>query len=139
MSESVEQRPSVDPGATASLTTTITEEDVLRFAEATGDQNPVHLDREVAAASIFGRRVAHGMLSASLISAVLGTQLPGPGTVYISQDIRFRRPVYLGDTVTASVTVTSVDVERHQCVLATSVHNESGEIVLDGEARVRMP
>jgi 3-hydroxybutyryl-CoA dehydratase len=86
MSESVEQRPLVDPGATASLTTTITEEDVLRFAEATGDQNPVHLDREVAAASIFGRRVAHGMLSASLISAVLGTQLPGPGTVDISQD-----------------------------------------------------
>ena len=139
MSDSVGAVSLVEVGATASLTRTVTEEDVQRFAEATGDRNPVHLDVEVAAASVFGRRVAHGMLSASLISAVLGTKLPGPGTIYLSQSVRFRGPVYLGDTVTASVTVTALDLKRSQCVLETSVHNESGDIVLDGEARVRLP
>ena len=139
MSESVGAGPVVELGATASLTRTVTEEDVQRFAEATGDRNPVHLDSEAAAASVFGRRVAHGMLSASLISAVLGTKLPGPGTIYLSQSVRFRGPVYLGDTVTASVTVTGIDLKRGQCVLGTSVQNERGDTVLDGEARVRLP
>lgn len=130
---------SVQEGASASLTRTVTEEDVQSFSVATGDTNPVHLDPVAAAHSVFGRRVAHGMLSAGLISAVLGTQLPGPGTIYLSQSLRFRGPVYIGDTVTASVVVTSVDSDRHQCVLATTVRNEAGELLLDGEARVRLP
>ena len=132
-------RDTLAVGASASLTTTITDADVRRFADATGDTNPIHLDPQAGAESIFGRRVAHGMLSASLISRVLATQLPGPGTIYLSQSLNFRRPVGIGDTLTVRVTVREFSSRGTSCVLDTSVHNQNAELVLDGEARVKLP
>ena len=126
-------------GMSASLTRRVGDEAVQAFAEATGDTNPLHLDAEIAAASIFGARVAHGMLSAGLISAVLGTHLPGPGTIYLAQTLRFKRPIYLGDTVTARLTVTRVDEARGECELDAQVTNQEGRIVVEGEAHVRLP
>ncbi len=99
-------------GMTASIGKTITEADILMFAAVSTDTNPVHLNAEVAAATQFGVRIAHGMLSAGLISAVLGTRLPGPGTIYMSQSLRFRAPVKIGDTVTATVEVIALDDAR---------------------------
>ncbi len=96
-------------GQTAELRRTVTEHDIEAFAEVTGDENPVHLDEAYAAATQFKGRIAHGMLSAGYISAVLGTQLPGPGAIYVSQTLNFRRPVRIGDEVTAEVKVTSID------------------------------
>jgi 3-hydroxybutyryl-CoA dehydratase len=95
-------------GDSASLTKTITDADIRAFAELSGDRNPIHLDDEYAATTRFGRRIAHGMLTASLISTVLGTELPGIGTVYLSQNSQFVAPVYPGDTVTARVTVRKI-------------------------------
>jgi len=117
----------------------ISDSDVRRFSEATGDFNPIHLDDALAADSIFGRRVAHGMLSASLISALLARDLPGPGTIYLSQTLSFRRPVGIGDTLRASVHVLELDEEKRVCVLSTLVHNQEEELVLEGEAKVRVP
>lgn len=106
------------------------------FARVTGDTNPVHLDQAAAARSLFGRRVAHGMLSAGLISAVLGTRLPGPGSIYLGQELRFTRPVFPGDTVTATVEVLEVIPEKRRVRLRTVCVNDRGETVVEGEARV---
>jgi 3-hydroxybutyryl-CoA dehydratase len=125
-------------GQTASLGKTITEADILMYAAVSTDTNPLHLNAEVAKASIFGERIAHGMLSAGLISAVLGTTLPGPGTVYLGQTLRFRRPVKIGDTVTATVEVTALDPARKQATLKT-VCTVNGKAVIDGEAQVLPP
>ena len=123
-------------GDTASLTKTITDADIRAFAELSGDRNPIHLDDEYAATTRFGRRIAHGMLAASLISTVLGTELPGTGTVYLSQNSRFLAPVYPGDTVTARVTVTKVRDDKPIVTLETICENQRGELLIKGEAVV---
>ncbi len=122
-------------GQTASVGKTITEADILLFAAVSLDTNPVHMNAEAAAASIFKERVAHGMLSAGLISAVLGTQLPGAGTVYLAQTLQFRRPVKIGDTVTATAEVTALDAEKKRATLNT-VCTVAGKVVIEGEATV---
>lgn len=123
-------------GEMASLTRTITESDVQQFAELVGDYNPVHVDDTFAKKTRFGRRIAHGMWGVSLISAVLGTRLPGPGTIYLSQTIQFLAPVYSGDTVTAQVTVLKVREDKPIVTLELLCQNQDGEVVLKGEAVV---
>lgn len=123
-------------GDTASLTKTITDADIRAFAEVSGDRNPIHLDDEYAATTRFGRRIAHGMLAASLISTVLGTELPGVGTVYLSQSTRFLAPVFPGDAVTARVTVTNIREDKPVVTLKTTCENQNGELLIKGEAVV---
>lgn len=123
-------------GETASLSKAITDEDIRAFADLTGDHNPVHLDDGFAQTTRFGRRIAHGMLSASLISALLANQLPGQGTVYLSQTLQFRAPVYPGDTVTARVTITKVREDKPIVTLETTCLNQNGETLITGEAVV---
>ena len=123
-------------GDAAEMSRTVTDEDVRAFAELTGDRNPVHLDEEYAASTRFGRRIAHGMLGASLISAVLANELPGRGTVYLSQTLRFTAPVFLGDTVTARVVVKGVREDKPVVTLETVCTNGRGERVVEGEAVV---
>ena len=125
-------------GQTAELRRTISEADVITFAALTGDFNPVHVDAAAALASSFGERIVHGMLTASLLSTVLATQLPGKGAIYLSQSLAFLRPVKLGDTVTAHVEITGIDPEKRRLTLATSVRNERGKHVIDGEAVVQI-
>ena len=125
-------------GMTASTGKTITEADILMYAAVSTDTNPVHLNAEVAAAGMFGQRIAHGMLSAGLISAVLGTKLPGPGTIYMGQSLRFRQPVKIGDTVTATVEVTDISVEKKRATLKC-VCSVAGKPVIEGEATVLVP
>ena len=123
-------------GETASLSKTITDDDIRRFADLTGDQNPVHLDESYARQTRFGRRIAHGMLSASLISALLANELPGRGTVYLSQTLQFVAPVYPGDTVTARVTVTKIREDKPIVTLETVCLNQDGAPLIKGEAVV---
>jgi 3-hydroxybutyryl-CoA dehydratase len=125
-------------GQSASFGKTITEADILLFAGVSGDTNPVHINAEVAAASMFKERIAHGMLSASLISTVLGTRLPGPGTIYLGQNLKFRAPVKIGETVTATVTITALDAAKKRVTLST-VCTVAGKQVIDGEATVMVP
>jgi 3-hydroxybutyryl-CoA dehydratase len=125
-------------GESAGLSRVVTAGDIETFAAVTGDDNPVHLDEAYAAASRFGGRIAHGMLSAGYISAVLGTKLPGPGAVYVSQSLRFRRPVRIGDEVVATATVSEIDPERGRVTLKT-VCTVAGAVVADGEAVVMPP
>lgn len=122
-------------GQSASTGKTITEADILLFAAVSTDTNPVHVNAEVAAGTVFKERIAHGMLSAGLISAVLGTKLPGPGTIYLSQTLRFRAPVKIGDTVTATVEVTALDAEKKRATLRTTCA-VAGKTVIEGEAVV---
>ncbi|MBL8489255.1 MAG: MaoC family dehydratase [Rhodocyclaceae bacterium] len=126
------------PGMSASFSKTITEADIVLFAGVTGDVNAIHLDEEYAARTAFGGRIAHGLLSAGLISATLANRLPGPGTVYLAQTLAFRAPVRPGDTVTATVTVKSVSVEKRRVVLDTWC-TVGGRRVVEGEATVRAP
>ncbi len=125
-------------GQTASFGKTVTEADVVLFAAVTGDTNPMHLNAEYAKESIFGERIAHGMLAAGLITKVLGTQLPGPGTIYMSQSLKFRAPVRIGQTVTATVEVMALHPDKHRATLRT-VCTVPGEPVLEGEAYVSVP
>jgi 3-hydroxybutyryl-CoA dehydratase len=125
-------------GMTASVAKTVTEADILLYAAVSTDTNPVHINEEAAEHSLFKGRVAHGMLSAGLISAALGTRLPGPGTIYLSQSLRFRAPVRPGDTVTATVEVTALDAERKRATLKTTCFVK-GKAVIDGEALVQVP
>lgn len=126
-------------GDSASFSKTISESDVYGFAGITGDMNPVHIDLVAAEASPFGARVAHGMLTASLVSTVLGLRLPGPGTIFLSQSMRFLKPVYIGDTVTARVEVLEIVESKNRVRLATRCSNQSGEMVAEGEALVIAP
>ena len=126
-------------GANAEIAKTITSADIMSFAQATGDFNPVHVDDEAGRKSPFGERIAHGMLSAGLISAVLGMKLPGPGAIYMSQSLRFVRPVKIGDTITARAEVTEVKTAKKRAKLATTCRNQNGEMVLEGEALVMVP
>jgi 3-hydroxybutyryl-CoA dehydratase len=123
-------------GDRASITRKITDHDIRAFAEVTGDHNPVHLDEAFARETRFGRRIAHGMFGASLVSAVLGTELPGKGSIYLSQTLQFLGPVYIGDTVTARVTVTKVREEKSIVTLETVCENQKGETLIRGEAVV---
>jgi 3-hydroxybutyryl-CoA dehydratase len=125
-------------GQAASFAKTITEADILLFAGVSGDTNPVHINEEAAAATMFKGRIAHGMLSASLISTVLGTRLPGPGTIYLAQNLKFRAPVRIGQTVTATATVTALDPAKKRATLAT-VCTVEGKPVIEGEATVMVP
>lgn len=124
-------------GHKASFSKTVSEQDVVAFAEVTGDSNPLHLDDAYAAKTRFKGRIAHGMLSAGFISAALGTKLaPNAVVVYLSQSLRFQRPVLIGDTVTANCEVTAVQPERRFVTVKTDCVNQSGEEVATGEALV---
>ncbi|MDR7522759.1 MAG: MaoC family dehydratase [Armatimonadota bacterium] len=113
---------------------TIAEEDIQAFARLTGDYNPLHTDEAFARTTRFGGRIAHGMLTAGLISAVLGMHLPGPGGIYVSQSLHFRRPVRAGDHITAAAEVVAFDASRRRLTIRTTCTNQRGEVVLDGEA-----
>lgn len=126
-------------GDSASLTKTFTEEDVLTFARISGDNNPIHVDSEFAAATRFERRVVHGMLTAGMISAILGMQLPGPGCIYLKQELNFRAPVYFGDTITAAVTVTNLRKDKPIITLTANCTNQDGVLVLEGDAILMVP
>ena len=126
----------LEPGQSAAFSKTVTEADVVLFAGVTGDMNPAHIDEIAARDSRFKGRVAHGMLSASLISTVLGTRLPGPGTIYVGQTLRFTAPVRIGDTVTARVTIRELDAERRRARLETVCTTQDGTVVVEGEAEV---
>jgi 3-hydroxybutyryl-CoA dehydratase len=124
-------------GDGASRSLTITEAHIVAYAGVTGDVNPVHVDAEFAKQTMFGERIAHGMLVAGLISAVLGTQLPGPNSIYLGQELRFTAPVKIGDTVTAVVTVTEKRDDKKIIKLQTTVSNQRGEVVIDGSAVIK--
>src|ERR1700745_879069 len=123
-------------GMTETLSKTIASSDVVGFAQLTGDRNPIHLSEHFAAKTQFGRRIAHGLYTASLISAVLGTRLPGPGAIYISQTLNFRAPVKIGDTVEVVVSVAELMPEKFRARL-TCACKVGEEVVLDGEALVK--
>lgn len=125
-------------GDSASFTKTITESDVYTYAGITGDLNPAHINEVEAEKGIFKTRVAHGMLTAGLVSAVLGMQLPGPGTIYLGQELKFTKPVYFGDTITAKVEVTEI-IKKKILKLKTTCTNQKGEVVLEGVASVMPP
>ena len=124
------------PGMSATFSKTITEADIVLFAGVSGDNNAVHINEEFASSTQFGGRIAHGFLTASVISAAVANRLPGPGTVYVSQQMRFLAPVRPGDTVHATVTVMSTDEVKARAVLST-VCNVNGTVVIDGEATVK--
>lgn len=125
-------------GMTAEFAKVLTQADIAAFAEISGDTNPVHLDDAYAATTLFKGRIAHGMLTAGLISAVLGTKLPGPGCIYLAQELNFRAPVKPGDKVTAKVTVTEVIPEKKRVILQTHCLVD-GKVVLDGQAKLMLP
>ena len=127
----------IELGAAATFQKTVTSEDIAKYAEVSGDANPLHSDAEYAARTRFKQPIAHGMLAAGLISAALGTQLaPDSVVIYLSQSLRFRAPVSAGNTLTATVTATEVDVERSRIGLETVVKGEDGTEVITGEALV---
>jgi 3-hydroxybutyryl-CoA dehydratase len=121
-------------GDTASFSKTISNADIQAFADVSGDHNPLHLDEEFAKTTRFGRRIAHGMLSASLLSSTIANQLPG--SIYLSQTLRFVSPVYLGDTITTRVTVTAIREDKPILTLETICENQNLEVVVKGEATV---
>ena len=129
----------MEVGDTASITHTVTQQDIELFAFVSGDVNPAHLDPAYASTTLFRHIIAHGMISAGLISAVLGTKLPGPGTIYIAQSLSFRRPVSVGDTITATVTVTEKREIKQDVVLDCRCVNQRGQEVVTGRADVRAP
>jgi 3-hydroxybutyryl-CoA dehydratase len=120
-------------GMAASYAKTITNDDILAFAELSGDVNPVHLSDDFAAGTIFKRRIAHGFLTGSLFSTVLGTKLPGPGCIYLSQSMKFKAPVYIGDEVVATLKITGLDPDKARATFACDCA-VNGKTVLEGEA-----
>jgi 3-hydroxybutyryl-CoA dehydratase len=125
-------------GQTASLRKTITEADILMYSAVSLDTNPIHIDAEAARLSVFGERIAQGMLVAGLISAVIGTKLPGPGTLYLDQSLRFVAPVKIGATVTATVEITALNPDRKRAKLKT-ICTVGTDVVIEGEAYVQVP
>ncbi len=121
-------------GQQAAMTRRVTAADVERFAEITGDRNPIHLDADFASTTRFKRRIAHGLLTASYVSAVLGSELPGPGTIYLSQSLTFKAPVYLDDEITAKVTVLKYRPDKQILTLRTECVNQDGVTVMEGQA-----
>ncbi|MBA7933984.1 MULTISPECIES: MaoC family dehydratase [Klebsiella] len=126
-------------GQKASFEKTITESDVLLFSGISGDINPVHINDMVAKQSIFGKRIAHGVLVSGLTSAVLGMQLPGEGTIYLGQDNKFRRPVFIGDTVKATCEVIEINLAKNIAKFSTTTTNQNNEVVIEGVAVVMAP
>ena len=122
----------------ASATRTVVEEDIIKFAEVSGDHNPLHLDEAFAASTKFEGRVAHGMLTASFISALLGNQFPGPGCIYRSQTLKFKAPVRIGDTVTVEVTLTGLRPSRKLATFRT-IARVGDKVVIEGEALAHVP
>ena len=125
-------------GDSAEFTKTVTEGDVYLYAGVTGDLNPAHINQVASEKTMFKGRIAHGMLTAGFISAVLGTQLPGPGTIYMGQELSFLKPVHFGDTITAKCEVSEI-IKDKIVKLKTTATNQNGELVLDGEATVMPP
>jgi len=123
----------IEPGMSASFAKTVTEADIVLFSAVSGDLNPAHLNEEYARTTIFGGRIAHGMLTAGFISAVLANKLPGPGTIYLGQTLKFKAPVRAGDTVTATVTVREVFVDKKRVIL-DAVCTVGDKVVLEGES-----
>ena len=128
----------ISVGDKAEFSKSITDADIIMFAGVTGDMNPVHINQEFAKNTVFGKRIVHGILSIGFISNVLGTQLPGPGAVYIGQTCQFLKPVYIGDTITAKVEVIAKDEDLNRVWLRTYCTNQREQIVIDGEA-IMMP
>lgn len=128
----------ISEGMSAVFSKTVTEADIVLFAGISGDTNPVHLDEEFAKPSLFKGRIAHGMLTAGFISAVFGTKLPGPGCIYLSQTMKFKAPVRIGDTVVARCTATAVDLAKGRATFAT-VATVGETVVLEGEAMLLVP
>ena len=126
-------------GQKASFTKQVTEQDVVLFAAVSGDVNPVHLDEAFAAETMFGGRIAHGMLSGAVISAALAMEMPGPGVIYLGQTLRFSRPVRIGDEVTAHLEITEKREGKGIVKLACEVVNQDGKVVVSGEATVLAP
>jgi len=131
--------PQYRVGQSAVYKKTITEEDVNRFAEITGDINPVHLDEKYAETTPFKGKIAHGFLVGSMISKILGVDFPGPGTIYANQTMSFKAPAYIGDILEARVEVISYDEVKNKMVLGTEIKNHEGKIILTGEAVVFPP
>ncbi|MGI6395973.1 MAG: MaoC family dehydratase [Desulfomonilia bacterium] len=126
-------------GDFAEFTKTISEADIYLFAGVTGDLNPAHINEEYAKNTFFKTRIAHGILQAGFISATIGMQLPGPGTIYIRQELNFLVPVRIGDTITARVEVAEINLEKNRVILKTTCQNQNRETVLDGQALVSPP
>ncbi|MFP4077913.1 MAG: MaoC family dehydratase [Candidatus Izemoplasmataceae bacterium] len=118
---------------------TFTTKEVELFSELSGDANPIHLEEEFAAKTIFKQRIVHGSLVNSLFSNILGNELPGVGTIYCKQDSKFLKPVFIGDTVTAEVTVSHIDTEKNRVYLDTKAYNQNGDLVIAGTAMVLPP
>lgn len=128
----------IHPGMAVSYSQTITDADIKAYAGLSGDHNPVHVSSEYAASSRFGKRIAHGLMSAGFFSALFGMRLPGPGCVYVSQSLNFKRPVYIDDTVTAMVKVMSVNAVQRR-VLFETLCTVGGKVVISGEAEIYIP
>ncbi len=127
-------------GNKTTISKSISENDIIGFAEISGDYNPVHINQEEAEKSVFGRRIAHGFLVGSVISSAIGMKLPGPGTIYMEQDMKFLKPVFIGDTVTAVIEIADIiNVNKNILKLSTIVTNQKSEIVIDGYAVVKAP
>lgn len=123
-------------GMTNTLSRTLTETDLLLFAKVSGDTNPLHLDQEFAEKTQFGGRIAHGMWIASIISCALATKLPGPGGIYLGQELKFLRPVKVGDTITVQLEVTDINLRRKRATVTTNVINQDGKTVVKGSAEI---
>ncbi|MBP1761412.1 MAG: (de)hydratase mit MaoC domain [Firmicutes bacterium] len=126
----------INVGDSANFTKSVTDYDVYSFAGVTGDFNPAHINTVYASETSFHKTIAHGIVSVGFISNILGTQLPGPGSITVSQECDFRRPVYIGDTITATVEVTKKDEAKNRVWLRTYCTNQRGELVVDGEAKM---
>jgi 3-hydroxybutyryl-CoA dehydratase len=129
----------IQPGDSATFTKTLSESDIYLCAGITGDLNPAHVDAVTAASGMFKQRIAHGMLTGSFVSTVLAMKLPGPGTIYVGQELQFRGPVFIGDTVTAKVECTEKLEQRKWVKFKTTVTNQDGKLVVDGVATVIPP
>jgi len=126
-------------GDKATFTKTVTETDVYLYAGISGDLNPAHVNQVQAEKTMFKGRIAHGMLTASFVSTVLGCYLPGPGTIYLGQTLKFKKPVRFGDTITAIGEIVSMDVEKNRVIMKTTCVNQNDEVVLEGEATCMPP
>lgn len=129
----------ISVGTKATYQKTCTEEDVLLFAKVSGDVNPVHLDESFAKETQFGQRIAHGMYTGALVSAALAIELPGPGTIYLGQEIKFRAPVFIGDTITVNLEVEAIREDKNIVTLACNCTNQHGKTVAIGTATVIAP
>ncbi|MBD8035190.1 MaoC family dehydratase [Solibacillus sp. A46] len=126
-------------GQKAAFSRTVTETDIVMFAGLSGDYNPVHVDQEYAGDTRFGQRIAHGLLTTSFLSRLLGMELPGKGSVYLEQTLKFLKPVFIGDTITASAEILEIDPERGILRLETICRKQDNTVVLQGEAKMMMP